>query len=168
MVYHISERMEEKIFMKKNTLLSLVSVVLGAAVYLTCLLPAISYKVSSVLGGSETETVTFYKMFDSDFGMGIAIMILLSVGVVALIAGLVVDYLKANKKISLLANALGALLLVVAGVLFFFVTNGYELNGSLVLVEVKTSLGFGAIISAILAILGGAVAGYNAFLQLKK
>lgn len=155
--------------MKKTTLLSIVSAVLGALVFLTCLLPAISYK-TTLAGQSKTNTVTFYKMFDADFGMGIAIVVLLAVGAaVAAVAAVAVDFVKANKKIGLLANACAALLLVVAGVLFFFITNGYEVNASLgALASVETSLGIGAIISAILAIAGGAVAGYNAFLALKK
>lgn len=154
--------------MKKTTLLSIVSAVLGALVFLTCLLPAISYK-ATVLGQSKTNNVTFYKMFDGDFGIGIAILVLLAVGVVAAIAAVAVDFVKANKKIGLLANACAALLLVVAGVLFFFITNGYEVNASLgSLASAKTSLGFGAIVSAVLAIAGGAVAGYNTFLALKK
>lgn len=133
--------------------------ILGCIVFLTMMGDAVAV---SALGTSGS--VSCYDLVTNNGGLFITGLVLICVALALIICLVVLDLLKVKIKFNKWLSVVPALLFVVGGVLFFFGTQCFDellTNGEGGFNELvgylggKVSLGWGAIVSGILALLSG-------------
>jgi hypothetical protein len=148
------------------------AVVLGIAMFLIALAPAISITITLPIVGSSTSTVSFYELFQfvgTDGYSGLSALIIIAVICLSLAivccftSGSISLFLrKKMANVAAFSAFLGALNFLVAGILMFFILTALGNESGL------SSLGAGAICNGIVGIIAAGVAGLAGLIDLKK
>lgn len=141
------------------------ALLIAACAFIAMIGSAVNFTVSIFGMGAETS-ISCYELVTNNGGIYIAALTLLCVGCALIIAFLVLDILKVKIKYKRLLTILPILVLIVAAVLYFLaiqcfnimfdagelkdLMNEYGLSD---LMNIKSTLGIGAICSAILCLL---------------